>query len=295
MIILKLWGGLGNQMFEYAFGRHIQEQLGDKLLLDISSYKYDIKRKYSLNHYNINGEIDIDDTGKYNYLYDQSKNIFLKIGSLISSEMLYELMSPFGIYIWLRSTYKKVEITKNRKNIYINGYWQSFHYFDDILNEIKKEFMLKVPLDSKYKALAQQIRNANSVCVHIRRGDFLLATNSLHISALSYYDKAIHELKQKYENLDFYIFSDDIDDVRQNFKFTDKCIHLVERNNPDYIELYLMTQCKHFIISNSTFSWWAANLSEYSEKSVIAPKVWYRDHRDMSHLIRKEWTVIENE
>lgn len=292
MIVLKMHGGLGNQMFEYAFGKHIQKQLKQDLLLDISDYKQDFYRKFLLNNYSISEKVKIDNTGKYNIIY---KNIFIKIGSLICPEILYKSMSLFGVYVWRYATFREIKIREKQKNIYINGYWQSHKYFDDVWNEIKKEFTLKIVLEPEHKRIEEEIKSKNSVCIHIRRGDFLLNTNSLYVSKLSYYEKAINEIKQRYENLEFYVFSDDIDDIKKNFVFFDKSVHLMEGNNPDYIELYLMAQCKHFIISNSTFSWWAANLSDYGKKMVVAPKVWYCDHRDMSHLIRKEWVIIDNE
>lgn len=131
------------------------------------------------------------------------------------------------------------------------------------------------------------MRAINSVCVHIRRGDFLKNSNNLSVCHEKYYLNAMEFIEDKVDNPIFYIFSDDILDVKNNFKFLGKRIIYVEGKRNDYEEFRLMYNCKHFIISNSTFSWWSSYLGG-GDGIVIAPKKWYEDNTDVSNLIRED-------
>ena len=293
MIILKIQGGLGNQMFEYAFGRAVQLKLGDVLLLDTSEFAYDEQRDYSLNHFCLGNNQVEDDSGKYNSRYDQRANKMLKLGGKLCSGLQYVLLSKFGYYIWDYAKYKKVKVNRHR-TVYLHGYWQAYDYFSDIIDTIREELRVKEPPQVCNMEMLSEIRNSNSVCVHVRRGDFLLSSNKLCNCSVEYYISAMEYLESIDDNLVFYIFSDDIIDVKKNFSFGKHNVIFVEQRNPDYEELRLMYNCKHFIIANSTFSWWAAVLAKRKGKKVVAPLVWYTDHRDVSHLLLQDWNIIEN-
>ena len=293
MIIVKLQGGLGNQMFEYAFGRAVQLKLQDTLLLDISDFAYDEQRNYSLNHFCLDSKVIVDSNGKYNMMYDQRTNKVLKLSSRLWPELQYSLLSKFGIYIWDYAKYKEVKIKKH-KVCYLHGYWQGYDYFSEIIDVIRKEFQVKEPSKDVNATMLTEIQNSNSVCVHVRRGDFLSNSNKLYNCSNQYYIAGMEFLEENETNLVYYIFSDDIEDVKQNFSFGRRPVIYVEQQNPDYEELRLMYNCKHFITANSTFSWWAAVLSERRGKRVVAPMIWYTDHRDVSHLLLEKWKIIEN-
>lgn len=295
MIIVKLQGGLGNQMFEYAFGRAVQIKTNDMLLLDTSDFAHDKLRNYSLEHFQLADEVTTtDSSGKYNLKYDQRTNLLLKLGSRIWPELQYSILSKFGIYIWNFAKYKNVEISKC-ENIYLNGYWQGYDYFSNIMDVIQNDFQIIDPPQKVNVEMLASIQESNSVCVHIRRGDFLLKSNNLYVCSNEYYRLGMEHLESKEKDLVYYIFSDDIGDVKKNFDFGNRMVVYVEQRNPDYEELRLMYYCKHFIIANSTFSWWAAVLAKNVEKKVVAPKVWYIDHRDISHLMLEDWVVLDNE
>lgn len=291
---MKLQGGLGNQMFEYAFGRALQIKLGDELILDTSDFAYDELRNYSLGHFYLSNNMSIDSSGKYNMKYDQRCNKFLKLGVRFFPELQYSLLSRHGVYIWDYAKYKEVKL-ENCNEYYFHGYWQGYDYFSDSIDVIRDEFQVKDKIMSVNCELLKQIQETNSVCVHIRRGDFLSSSNKLYNCRNDYYIAGMQNIEKTNSELVYYIFSDDITEVKDKFSFGNRRVVYVEQRNPDYEELRLMYNCKHFIIANSTFSWWAAVLSKNPNKIVIAPKVWYTDHRDVSHLLLKKWNIVDNE
>lgn len=292
LIITKLQGGLGNQMFQYAMAREIQNINNKTIVLDISDYVFDEQRNYSLDKFYLNSDVIIDGTGKYNKLYDRRNNKIIKLLTTILPNLSYLLFSKFGIYIWDSVQYKKININYNKKNIYLHGYWQSKNYFKTIGDILKEDLKVKKLMDEENNDIYEQIINSNSVCVHIRRGDFLLAKNGLKVCSEKYFLNAMEIITEKVENPSYFIFSDDIKDVKENFDFSKYNVIFVEKNNNDYEELRLMYSCKHFIISNSTFSWWAQYLCDYKDKNVIAPSEWYVDGRS-NELLDCTWTILE--
>ena len=292
MIILKVQGGLGNQMFQYAFARRIQEETNKKIILDISDYEYDKLRSYTLDKFRLNNNIQIDATGKYNKIYDRRVNKLIRCMYKIAPNISYEILSRIGIYIWDYVKYKPININNKKKNLFIHGYWQSTKYFNEIKKELKRELKLKSQYTNKVDDLYEKIISTNSVCVHIRRGDFLLTTNKLKVCSNQYFLNGMKEIKKKINNPIFYIFSDNIEEVKNKFSFDGFEVVFINENRTDYQELELMYTCKHFIISNSTFSWWAQYLSDSKEKIVIAPSQWYIDNRP-NELVDNEWITLE--
>ncbi len=169
-------------------------------------------------------------------------------------------------------------------NIYIEGYWQSYKYSEDIQNELRKELKFRMPLSEVQLKLCEKIKKSKSVCVNFRRADFVSIPSAIEthgVPTLEYYYKAIKYLKQKVgDDIDLYVFSDDITWCQLHFKpevnahFVEHEIYKGDRFS-SYLEL--MTNCDHFIIPNSTFGWWAAWLSEHSAKIVITPEKWFVD------------------
>ncbi|MCX6716962.1 MAG: alpha-1,2-fucosyltransferase [Candidatus Taylorbacteria bacterium] len=300
MIIIKLQGGLGNQMFQYAFGRALEMQKVRK--------GEQVQIKFDANYY-LNKEFKNVDTPRY-YLLDKfnTKITFAK------SEEIFALNPPlkkflikaknkvFGAFC-KKNPYlfdpKEFEI---KDNSYIFGYWQTEKYFKSIEKEIKAELTLKnsFNLDSQKvfnKIQSDEKSEKETVSIHIRRTDYVnMKVNSEFFGTCSieYYQKAVRELEsrlklagQEGKALELYIFSDDIKWAKENLKFT-----LSEPGDrsaspalcpmtfvscpeiPDYEEMILMSKCKHNIIANSSFSWWAAWLNKNPEKIVIAPEKW---------------------
>jgi hypothetical protein len=287
MIAVRLWGGLGNQLFQYSFGRSISYPEKEDL------YFYKIEQRESpvsspLQKF----EIDLKYLGSFEVMK------FYKIPGL---EYIPRLERK--IISWFPGINKNVYIEKGLNYREINhsaiicydGYWQSFKYFtairDLLISEIKLRDSTIIPSD-----IYDDLLNSNSVSVHIRRGDYLAKSNrSIYCTCDSeYYKKAITYIKSLVPDPVFYIFSDDLSWVKENFTFfSESRVKYVKYDfePSSSIDLFLMKSCKHNIIANSTFSWWAAWLNSNADKIVIAPAKWYfgRLNETTNDLIPSEW------
>lgn len=294
MIVLKLQGGLGNQMFEYAFGRAVQEVCQRRLVLDTSDFRFDKKRDYALGNFRLSDKIELDDTGKYNWIYDQRTNYLIKVMIKCCPQALAKSIEPLGIYIWDIVDYREMDVDSSKKRIYLHGYWQSEKYFAGIADKIKAELKVRMPQPRGSEALLRQIQSENAVCVHIRRKDFLLSSTGMCNCTNQYYLDGIHYIAARVPAPVFYVFSDDIEDVKRNFDFGGETVHYVEGGHRDYEDMRLMYSCKHFVLANSTFSWWASYLSDSLERITIAPKKWYSVPFNTDSLVMPDWVLIKN-
>jgi hypothetical protein len=295
MIIVKIWGGLGNQMFQYAFGKVLSQKNGSELKLDTSHFSKvqtgETLRPFKLSvfpllEYTIATNEDIRRCVK-EFRFEFLNKLYKKINALFPSFNKY--------YV----TEGSVDIIKNgltlNEAVYLEGYWQSEDYFADYRDEIIKCFKLE-GAEGVDELLGQvnEITELDSVSIHIRRGDYVTnkQANFYHgVCSLDYYENSVLKItdKLKSDKLKFFIFSDDIDWCKQNLKLTNPHEYVV--TNEDYHDMYLMSRCKHNIIANSSFSWWAAWLNENSSKIVIAPKNWFVN-TDVGDLLPKTWLKI---
>ncbi len=196
------------------------------------------------------------------------------------------ILNLIGIYN-IENGYMKFRrsITKNK---YINGYLQSEKYFISNIDRLKRELTLKDELTGINARFSSIMKFQNSVCVHIRRGDFVDVGGI--VCSKEYYIGAVKYMAEKLENAVFYFFSNDIQWVKKNILFPVE-VTFIDENNPNYVELILMASCNHFIISNSTFSWWAQFLSGNKEKLVIAPDRWFVDGQ-REDIYQKGWLIM---
>lgn len=262
MKIINLKGGLGNQMFQYAYGRAL-ELAGKKVIFSIffmkdGHAKIDTAREFKLDKFNIKTKAEFTNN-KY-----RLQNLINRI--------------------------------KNKLGFKGNGWWQNEKYFIDIENNIRQEFTLKNPLSEKYTNIIKQIENTESVSVHVRRGDYVnnSKTKALHdVCGLDYYEKAIDIIKAQINNPTFFVFSDDIDWAAKNLPVNPNAYYVSNLKGEDFEELALMSQCKHNIIANSTFSWWGAWLNNNPGKIVVAPKQWFtnKTSNEMG-ILPKSWMQI---
>ena len=287
-IIVNLWGGLGNQMFQYAFGRNLAIRNKSNLMLDankINIPEYNLgHRNFLLPHFNINAQI------------------------LTTDDIIEEINKPIDVdgeegYKILQEDRNCFDGEKLEKkgNFYVKGYWQSVSYFSEIESIIRNELTLTNPIEKDKDEIAVNITNSNSVSIHVRRGDYL-NPNIIHtfgVCSIDYYKQAIQFVANKIDNPTFFIFSDDIDWAMNNLDFIHFPKYFVINNHKSnsrddsHEYLYLMSMCKHNIIANSTFSWWAAYLNKYFNKIIIAPKEWFiSSHTHNADLIPKEWVRI---
>jgi hypothetical protein len=175
---------------------------------------------------------------------------------------------------------------------YLDGYWQSYKYFDDIREVLLNEFTLVNEMNLENKLICKKITELNSISIHIRRGDYVKEKKNMtiyNVFGLEYYHQAIEFISKKISNPYFFVFSDDLDWAKKNLQLTN--VTYVDVNltqNPEN-DLILMSKCKHNIIANSTFSWWGAWLNQNSEKIIIAPRKWMSTVESLDDLYPDDW------
>ncbi|MFZ2150098.1 MAG: alpha-1,2-fucosyltransferase [Minisyncoccia bacterium] len=281
MITVRLKGGLGNQMFQYALGRALSIKNNTTLGLDIGFYDMNLnpKRQYDLEVFNIAGKVLEQKEIPFLYRFCHKSKILDKITRYGFKEKSFD----FDPQIFCRGS-----------SLYIDGYWQSPKYFEDFEDEIRKDFTLKNPPVQNIEDLAKEIEHINSVCVHVRRGDYVGNKNH-EIVDNEYYIKGIEYIKNHASVDKIYVFSDDIEWCKNSLKFEFSTVFVdsVYAGEKGEGHMFLMSKCKNFIIANSSFSWWAAWLSNNKEKIVICPKQWFPDKSIYTNdLIPKEWVRI---
>lgn len=285
MIIIKIIGGIGNQMFQYAVGRNLALINQTDLKLDLGSFTTYKLRDFELFNLNVNTSA-------------ASQN---EINNLLPShnfEKLFQYISPPSKKTYYRE--KKFSFDKNvlllGKNVYLKGYFQSEKYFIESEKWIRTEFEFKNELKEKFSDQSSKLADEESVAVHVRQGDFAKdSETSLYHGVLTanYYMNAFELIRNRIANPKFYFFSDDMNWVKKNISLPD-AVYVSENLTKNHIEdLYLMSCCKHNIIANSSFSWWGAWLNNNPGKIVIAPKKWFnKGPKDTQDLIPDGWIKI---
>ena len=284
-IILRTSNELGNQMFMYASALNISKKLNRNLLIDNETAFLLSKNisSYGLNHFNISSPMAPENL--------KFKNIkgYLKRKFFIKTDFL-RFKKKF--YIETKNTNKITQFNFNflsksyENNLFIEGHYESEKYFLDIKDEIKKEFQFKDYEILKNNNLFRNIYNSNSVAICLRQKRFIEGkgkSNSSNIKKsdnftleqINYINKAAELLKGKIENPQFFLWSNDIENLptnKFNFNFT-KINPIKINNNLDHriLSLYLMSFCKHFIVTTSTFNWWGAWLSKNENKIIMRP------------------------
>lgn len=287
MIVTKVLGGLGNQMFQYAFGRANALRNGTQLFLDRRSFAEYQTHSFGLHHL-------------YAEISDAPKDMLPKQGP---SDRLTRLTRRFWpsspkVYVEKSFLFDPVAISL-RGDIYFDGYWQSEKYFAEFASSIRSELSIKTPPSSVNLRWLERIRNAPSVSIHVRRGDYVSnqAASQVHGTCdLTYYSAAMEFMRREStEPPVFFVFSDDHEWVRQHMSFGENEHCFVTDNVADtnYEDLRLMSACRHHIIANSTFSWWGAWLNPSPEKVVIAPRRWFASAElRTDDLIPKDWRLL---
>lgn len=290
MIVVKIIGGLGNQLFQYALGRTIAYKKNTTLKLDITSFKTYNLHNYALSNFNIAEKIATE---------EEIQRLICPSGMRGLQSKLIQASKPY----YNRSCVKELDfnfepnIIKVSSNVYLDGYWQSEKYFEDIEDIIRNEFVVTSPQEGLNRELGNQIESCESVSIHIRRGDYVSNshTNKTHGTCdMDYYLHSIKYLTKTVKTPHFFVFSDDIEWARLNLMLPYP-VTFIDNNGPEknYEDLRLMTQCKHNIIANSSFSWWGAWLNKNPEKIVLAPEKWFNDSSiNTDDLIPDGWIRI---
>lgn len=293
MIFLKISGGLGNQMFQYATATSLAVLKNTTTGVDLADINTkEGKKNFTYRNFQLDSIFNLSNfkiVPSYAYSFITGTSIIDKIKrKLIGGEYFLEKNLAFCS-----------DIFKITKNTYLEGYFQSEKNFIKTEKEIRQQFAFTKKLNIKSEEILQKIQNSKSIAIHIRRGDYIKnkVINSVHgTCSISYYKRALKHFK--IEESDVFFFSDDINWVKNNFTFLnpDKT-HFIDWNtgNDSWQDMALMSNCQNFIIANSSFSWWGAWLSDYSDKKIIAPKKWFNDNsknEQTKDLLPSSWIVV---
>jgi hypothetical protein len=274
MIVVQLLGGLGNQMFQYACGRALALRTGKKLYLDVSSYSVYKQRRYELDVLNIQATI-------INLIEDKEIGNSLGIPGI---QVYPERQHNFDPNVFVL-----------RDSVFLwGGFWQTEKYFQDFANIIREELAPKLPsLSVESLNMAKEIKEHLSIAVHVRRTDYAIAVK-LGILPMDYYEHAKRSLTKIFPAARYYVFSDDVEWCNREFTVFPNA-HVVEHTGEIgcHEDLWLMSQCQHNVIANSTYSWWGAWLNDNPHKIVIAPERWFAgEHLNTQDLIPDKWIKL---
>ncbi len=308
MVGVELKGRLGNQFFHYAYARYVifKRNRRDKLYIgdwylrkqpsdqgwynnlgDFNIYKYEEEHKSLVfSHGGISEKL-------FYLCYLIDYKIITRNKAKAQSHWKYFLNKRGVIISTYASIMEKINIPQT-KNVFIDGLFENPKFFDEIKELLWDEFTPKYPPAESNKEMYSIIEKTNSVCVTIRRGDYLSVPkfkNKFYICTPEYFRKAIDIISEILDNPVFFFFSDDIDWVRENIK-VDYLSYYENGNDALWEKLRLMYSCKHFIISNSTFSWWAQYLCRNKDKIVVSPSVWFSSG-EKSQLIDKSFITVD--
>jgi hypothetical protein len=290
MIISRIIGGLGNQMFQYAFGKYLSIKKCTELKLDLCGFEIYDWRVFELGVFNC--QIDTASKEEIDGILKPRYFPVRKIDYFGFGNQNLVLNEPNMLF---NSKFLKV-----KKNTYLSGYWQSEKYFPGIREILLDDFKFKPSSDESIQILAERIINTpNSVSVHIRRGDYQNnpQVNKIHgVLPIEYYVEAMGLMLKRTEKPIFYFFSDDIDWVISKFSELDN-VFFVNQNmgSNSFEDMRLMSLCKHNIVANSSFSWWGAWLNQNPSKIVIAPKKWFADsikNNEAKDIVPDSWIKL---
>ncbi len=282
MKVIKITGGLGNQMFQYLYGQHLSLKYNDEVQYDISSFQnqpdFLDERKCELTSFKFNFPIvNNSHFSQFKKLSNKKKIIHFLRNFLLNSSKTFLPIPEF---------YSQVSnfIPSFIRNRYFFGYWQTDRFYNAVKDKCPNIFELSQDYEHLLVNQHHQhnIQNENSVSLQVRRGDFL--GENEWICDLDYYFKAISIISDHVDNPKYFIFSDDIEWCKKELKF-DIDITFVEPNfELPFEDMMLMSSCKHNIIVNSTFGWWGATLNSNPIKVCISPKKWSSSLNDYKFI-----------
>ncbi|MEM8906560.1 MAG: alpha-1,2-fucosyltransferase, partial [Bacteroidota bacterium] len=291
MIITRLKGGMGNQMFQYAFGKSMATALQTDFQLDLTSLldrskKDFVHRNYDLDIFELTPNFNFNPS-VLKWLYRlKSSSITRMVKKYVEGGQQYIKEGHFHVVQSL--------IEQPQDRAFYDGWWQSETYFRTVAPEIRKAFRFKTPVLEAARPLLEKIEQHNSICLNVRRTDFL-KVDTLNTTNLAYFERGAQYLAERITEPHFFIFSDDIEWCQKNIQLPHPIQvvgHEIKgRKFGNYLQL--MKACKHYIIPNSSFAWWAIWLNERPEKIVVAPKNWFNDPDiNTTDLVPSNWVRL---
>ncbi|MFN4003543.1 MAG: alpha-1,2-fucosyltransferase [Hylemonella sp.] len=288
MIVVRLCGGLGNQLFQYAAGRRLAQVRRSELVLDLGWYRHtpasNTPRAYELARYPIQARPA------------QGSERFWC--ALHQGRILRRLPLPRRWrHVRERGYDFDARILDLPDGVYLDGYWQSHRYFADIADTLRRELEPVEAMGDADREVAAHMQDVpNAVCLHVRRGDYVSNPQAARfhgVCGLDYYERAVGYLMERLLQPHFFVFSDDMPWVRAQLRIAAP-VRYVDHNGPQaaFQDLRLMSRCRHHVVANSSFSWWAAWLAAQPAQQVIAPRAWFADGRATPDLIPPEWVRL---
>lgn len=282
----RLFGGLGNQMFQYAAARALADRLGTRLVLDIRHFPKQVKHTgYALGSFSIRAEPASSSDHK------NWPNVLAELGLRMS------LVRPF-LRKWhfeARFTFDS-SLAQKEGGVCLVGYWQSDRYFTEIADIIRRDLLLRDGLERLDRGLVALAHTADSVALHVRRGDYVHDPSTVLVHgtcSVDYYQRAIDMMRTIRPACHFLVFSDDPAWARRNLPLGAEAVFVEGNDDFPELDLSLMRECSHHIISNSTFSWWGAWLGKKARQVVIAPVPWFEtDRYDSRDLLVADWYYL---
>ena len=281
-VVVRLVGGLGNQLFQYAAGRYLADKKGVGLILD---ERY-VARKHCVSGLLI-GEFSV----RMDYLPESLAAKFSEVKLKLSRAIRRRVRPTFSAYHETEFTYDP-HLIDQKVGVMLVGFWQSEKYFleHDVL---RKDLVLKAPLPLPALNLVDRMGQSNSVAIHVRRGDYLSDPKTLAkhgVCSESFYREALKLIRHKVVDPQFFVFSDDPQWVKTHIKLPPQCTYVSAANIAAEEDLALISRCKHQIIANSTFSWWGAWLNSSCDKIVVCPTPWFDDNNIVTKdLLPANW------
>ncbi|WP_245553721.1 alpha-1,2-fucosyltransferase [Anaeromusa acidaminophila] len=273
-------------MFQYALGRAMAKHYSETAAFDLSWYEQKIKPGFEASVCQYNIELSRKDRPKAWY-----EPILKRI-----SRHTDKLEMWFGLFFEKKYHYDSTVFERGlcKKNITLDGYWQSYKYFSAIEDDLRRE--LTIPKEREELIAISRSLPENSVSIHVRRGDYVSnpKANAMHgTCSWEYYQAAIEKMTGLVKEPQYVVFSDDITWTKENLPLPNAMYIGRELGLFDYEELILMSRCKHNIMANSTFSWWGAWLNSNPNKVVIAPRKWFRHKKiKVNDLFPSSWVVL---
>ena len=280
-LFCSVYNGIGNQLFGYSLGLYISKKTGRELHVDLTKLnlinflssvgiKKDTPREYEL------PKLGFDSPVRQFHLQEFTRKI---------KWIDHNYVADFRTHTHLLDTVNPTQ------DIYTLG-WGNLRQVKEVLPEMKKRFIPQFEISPEVEKTLQIIRESNSVALHIRRTDYLhhkIGKRFNGICTDEYYQNAVNHIKNQLSNPFFIVFSDDMEFVTNNLKLENS--HFV-KDNPGHVDLFLMSNCKHFILANSTFSYWAAMLNDRKEKTICVPEFWYNNPLEAAGYVPEDWTKI---
>ncbi|MFP5223893.1 MAG: alpha-1,2-fucosyltransferase [Acidobacteriota bacterium] len=271
-VLVRLLGGLGNQMFQYAAGRALADRHGVELALDLTAFETYGLRRYELDAFAIRARV-------------------------ATPEDLEPYAAPAARTFQEQCFSFNAGLPDLTPPVRLEGYWQSERYFQDIKDALRADFTLRRPLDAPNREMLARIGDCASVSLHVRRGDYVSnpVTNEFHgVLGLEYYRAAVACVADREPEPHLFVFSDDPQWAQANLDLGHPAT-FVAHNDPDHgwLDMRLMSACRHHIIANSSFSWWGAWLGSRPDGIVAAPRRWFNQGPcDTGDLFPEGWTLL---